>query len=56
MRRPKFIVSRRRAALFVVLGYIGIVAFAALLFGSGSHREPARTRSPRPEAPAPEVG
>lgn len=34
MRRPKFIVSRRRAALFVVLGYIGIVAFAALLFAT----------------------
>lgn len=34
LRRPRFIVSRRRAALFVVLGYFVIVAFAALLFAS----------------------
>lgn len=34
MQRPRFIVSRRRAALFVVLGYISIIAFAALLFAT----------------------
>ncbi len=34
LRRPRFIVSRRRAALFVVLGYISMVAFAALLFAT----------------------
>lgn len=34
LHRPRFIISRRRAALFVVLGYFVIVTFAALLFAT----------------------